>query len=281
MATLNGAEALRLDDRIGGIGPGRYADFLLVSDLEDFEVEATYVGGRLVAKSGEMAMALEPPFRNKQVLSTFSLPAVDAEDILFRTDLPDGPVRVISMVTEDGTTRNRRDVDLSVKNGVILPDPSQDVAYISVFERFHATGSHSTAFMSGFEIKEGALATSNAPDDQNVVCLGADVDSMVTAINRVAELGGGQVVARGSTILAELPLPVAGIMTDLAPADVRLIEMKLNSAAAELGVRPPKPFAWLMFTTITTLPYYSLTDRGFVEHKTLSFMSPVVGPAVD
>lgn len=277
MATLNGAEALRLDDQIGGIGPGRFADFLLVADPSKFQVEATYVGGKLIAQGGEMVVRLEPPSRSTEVLSTFSLSPVSTEDLFFRTDLQDGPVRVISMATKDGTTRHGKEVDLRADNGVILPDASQDVAYVSVIERFNDTGSRSTAFMSGFGIKEGALATSNAPDDQNVVCLGADVESMVTAVNRVSELGGGQVVARGSEILAELPLPVAGIMTDLAPEEVRGLEAQLNSAAAQLGVRPPKPFAWLMFTTITTLPYYSLTDRGFVDYKTLSFTSPVIG----
>ena len=130
--------------------------------------------------------------------------------------------------------------------------------------------------MSGFNLREGALATSNSPDDQNVVCIGADTESMATAINRVSELGGGQVVAKGRRILAELPLPIAGIMTDLEPDEVVEAEARLNEAARSLGVRPAKPFAWLMFTTITTLPHYALTDKGFVEHKSLSYVSPVI-----
>lgn len=279
MATLNGAEALRLDDRIGGVAPGRYADFLLVPSLEEFNVQATYVGGRLIAQDGAMVATIKPPTRKPEILSTFSLSSLAPDDFLFRTNLPDGEARVLTMFTSDGTTREGKEVTLRVQGGVILPDPDADVAYISVIERFNDTGSRSTAFMSGFSLGEGALATSNAPDDGNVVCLGADTLSMATAVNRIAELGGGQVVAKGTEVLAELPLPIAGIMTDLPPNEVRDQELNLNRASRSLGVAPEKPFAWLMFTTITTLPFYSLTDRGFVEHKSLSYMDPVLGGA--
>lgn len=281
MATLNAAEALRLDQEIGAIGPGLYADLLVVPDLREFEVQATWVGGREVARDGQMTVTLEPPARVTELMTTFFLAPVTAEDIMVRRDIPDGPVRVLAITSQDGTLRSRQEVSLNVEGGVIRPDPARDVSYISVFERYRNSGSHATAFILGSGLREGALVTSNCPDDQNVLCLGADVRSMVTAINRVSELGGGQVVARGDEILAEIALPIAGNMTDARPHDVVSAEGKLCDAAKSLGARPDNPFARFMFTQITTLPYYALIDRGLVGYETLSLIDPVLGPARD
>jgi adenine deaminase len=279
MATLNGAEALRLDDRIGGIGPGRLADFLLVEDLSDFTVHATYVGGKCVAENGQLTVPLSPPPRGPLALSTFSLSPVSADQIVVKADLPDGVARVIVMETLDGLVRNKRERELPVRDGVVLPDPGQDALYITVVERFRDTGSRSTAFMSGLGLRRGAMAVSNVADDQNLVCVGADVESMVTAINRVAALGGAQVVALGPKVLAELPLPVAGCMTDADPADVIEAEAELNAAARALGTEVEIPFSFLMFTTITTMPFLSLTDKGLVEYGTFEYLDPVLGTA--
>jgi adenine deaminase len=279
MATLNGAEALRLDDRIGGIGPGRLADFLLVEDLSEFTVHATYVGGQRVAEDGKLTVPLSPPARGPLALSTFSLSPLSAAQLAVRTGLPDGVARALVMETKDGLVRTRREVELPVKDGIVLPDPGQDVLYISVVERFRDTGSRSTAFMSGLGLRQGAMAVSNVADDQNVVCVGADVESMVTAINRVAALRGAQVVARGPEVLAELPLPVAGCMTDADPADVIAAEAELNAAARALGTRVEIPFSFLMFTTITTMPFLSLTDKGLVEYGSFEYLDPVLGGA--
>jgi adenine deaminase len=133
--------------------------------------------------------------------------------------------------------------------------------------------------MAGLGLREGALATSNCPDDQNVLVVAADLQSMATAINRIAELGGGQVVARGTAVLAELALPVAGNLSDISAEEMVAAEAALEAAAHTLGELPERPFARFLFTQITTLPEWSLTDKGLVEYATLSYVDPVVGPA--
>ncbi len=277
MVTINAADALRVDDVVGAIAPGRYADILLVEDLEEFEVASVYSGGRLVASDGSMEVALTPPERPPEMLRTFKLTPVSADDLLFRTDLPDGRVEAISMfIPPEIPIRLRRDVELEVSGGVVHPNAGIDVNYVSVIERYNDTGSRSTAFMSGFNLREGALATSLSPDDENVVCLGADAVSMATAVNRVIELNGGQVVSRGGDVLAELALPLAGIMSDIPPAEMVEAEDRLIAAAHELGCTLPNPFMWLIFLPITAIPQYSLLDRGFVEQATLDFCSPIV-----
>jgi adenine deaminase len=280
MATVNSAEALRLEDKIGAILPGRYADILLVPDLKEFRIAATYVGGVLVAREDVMQVELVPPTRPADLLSTFSLSPVAPDDLAYRTDLPEGKARVIVMrMPPDIPLRLGEEVELQVENGIILPDPARDVLYVAVLERYRNTGSRSVAFLSGFNLREGAIASSLSPDDQNVLCLGADTLSMATAVNRIIELGGGQVVTRGSQVLEELELPIAGIMSDVEPGEMVEAERRLTEAAHSLGCTLANPFMWLIFLPITAIPEYALTDRGFVEAKTLSFVDPVLGSA--
>lgn len=280
MATINAAEALRLDDRIGAIVPGRYADILLVPDLQAFTVAATYAGGQLVARDGRMTVQLRPPVRPADILQTFNLTALRPDDLLYRTQLAEGKAKVITMYIPPGGSfvRTRREAVLAVRDGVIWPDPASDVLYVSVVERYNDTGSRSTAFMSGFGLREGAMATSLSPDDENVVCIGADTVSMATAVNRIAELNGGQVITRGDEVLTELPLPIAGIMSDLPPRELAAKEKHLMEVARSLGCTVENPFMWLIFIPITAIPEYAIIDKGFVEQATLAFVDPVLGP---
>jgi adenine deaminase len=278
MATLNAAEGLRLDQEIGAVGPGLYADFLLVEELTDFVVAETWTGGVKVAAGGVTVHDRPRPEIIPALYETFRLPTLGVDDLAVRTDLPDGSARVLAMASDDGTVRYRVDVELEVRDGRVVADPGKDVAYIAVRERYTGAGGGSTAFMVGMGLRAGALATSNCPDDQNVLCVAADLESMATAINRLAALGGGQVVAHGNEVLAELPLPVAGMLSDISAAEMVAAEAALEAAAHTLGELPERPFARFLFTQITTLPEWSLTDRGLVEYASLSYVDPVLGP---
>ncbi|MHB8694878.1 MAG: adenine deaminase C-terminal domain-containing protein [Solirubrobacteraceae bacterium] len=278
MATLNAAEGLRLDQEIGAVGPGLYADFLLVEDLNEFVIAETWVGGRKVAAGGATLPADSRPAIVPALYETFRLPPVTPEQLAPKTELPDGSAAILAMASDEGTVRYRVDVELEVRSGAVLADPDKDVAYIGVRERYSGNGGGATAFMVGMGLREGALATSNCPDDQNVLVVAADLESMATAINRIAELRGGQVVARGTEILAELALPVAGMLSDISAQEMVDAEAALEAAARTLGELPERPFARFLFTQITTLPEWSLTDKGLVEYATLSYVDPVLGP---
>jgi adenine deaminase len=278
MASLNAAEGLRLDQEIGAVGPGLFADFLLVEDLTAFVVSETWVGGVRVAARGRSLQTWTRPVIAPELYETFRMPPVVTEDLAVRTDLPDGRANVIAMASDEGTVRYRVDVELEVRDGAVLADPAGDVCYIGVRERYSGEGRGSTAFMAGLGLREGALATSNCPDDQNVLVVAADMQSMATAINRIVELGGGQVVARGDEVLAELALPVAGNLSDISADEMVVAETALEAAAATLGDLPERPFARFLFTQITTLPQWSLIDKGLVEYATLGLVDPVTGP---
>ena len=127
--------------------------------------------------------------------------------------------------------RERRDVVLEIEGGVVLPDPDQDVAYVTVVERYGKTSNRPVAFISGFGLRSGALATSSAPDDNNIVCVGVSSQDMAVAINHVAANGGGQVVVDDGKVIEFLPLPIGGIVADVKPHEMARQEASLETAA--------------------------------------------------
>jgi adenine deaminase len=283
MATLNCAEIYRIDDRVGAIAPGRFADILLVDDLERFRVEAVIANGRPVARDERMTASFEPPSRGPSLLRTFRLDEVVPSDLAVRVDPAARAVRVLAMRMDEEVpfVRKRRDVVLAAQDGVVSPDREQDVLYVTVVERYGKTGHRPVAFVSGFGLRAGAMASSAAPDDNNVVCVGVNPDDMALAVNEIVRAGGGQIVVCDGEVVAFLALPVGGIVADLDPARMAAEETRLDDAARSLGCRLPSPFMYLMFLAITAIPDYAITDLGLVDCVALDVVSPILGVVDD
>jgi len=281
MATINCAQIYRIDDQVGSISPGRLANILLVGDLAAFGVERVIAKGRLVAEHGQMIRSAEPPPRSHGLLRTFQNRRVQPSDFLFRVDGAAGAVRVLSMrMSQDVPfVRKRREATLAVQDGVVYPDLEQDVLYVTVVERFGKTSHHPVAFISGFGLREGAMASSASPDDNNILCIGTNPADICEAVNRVAGAGGGQVVVRGGEVLAWLPLPIGGIVADLPPEEMAIEEAKLDDAARQLGCTFASPFMYMIFLSVTAIPDYAMTDLGLIDCVNLRVVSPVLGPA--
>jgi adenine deaminase len=281
MATINCAQIYRIDDQVGSISPGRLANILVVDDPAAFHVEQVIAKGRPVAADGRMIGPPEPPPRSHRLLETFRTRALQPSDFLVRTHGTAGAVRVLSMqMSEDVPfVRKRREVILPVRDGVVHPDPGQDALYVTVVERFGKTGHHPVAFISGFGLREGAMASSASPDDNNILCIGTNPADIAQAVNHVAEAGGGQVVVCGGEVLAWLPLPVAGIVADLPPEEMAAEEAKLDAAAQRLGCSFASPFMYMIFLSVTAIPDYAMTDLGLIDCVNLDVTNPVLGPA--
>ena len=281
MATINCAQIYRIDDQVGSISPGRLANILLVGDLAAFGVERVIAKGRLVAEHGQMIRSAEPPPRSHGLLRTFQNRRVQPSDFLFRVDGAAGAVRVLSMrMSQDVPfVRKRREATMAVQDGVVYPDLEQDVLYVTVVERFGKTSHHPVAFISGFGLREGAMASSASPDDNNILCIGTNPADICEAVNRVAGAGGGQVVVRGGEVLAWLPLPIGGIVADLPPEEMAIQEAKLDDAARQLGCTLASPFMYMIFLSVTAIPDYAMTDLGLIDCVNLRVVSPVLGPA--
>ncbi len=279
MATINGAEAYRVDHLVGSISPGRYADVLLVDHLQDFRAALVVANGEVIATNGILTEDLEPPSRDVGLIGPFPMTPVTEDDFLVPTELPDGEVTVLAIeVTDQIFVRKRRDLILRVESSHVCLDRNQDVALVSVVERYGRNSNRPVAFVAGFGLKSGALATSTAPDDNNIVVIGVSTSDMAIAVNHLATEGGGQVVVKDGEIQEFLPLPIGGIVSDLSPGEMALEEEKLDQATKKLDCSVPWPFMYLFFLPITAIPDYAITDLGAIDVSAMEVFDPVLGP---
>jgi adenine deaminase len=257
--TLNPAEYFHLYDR-GAIAPGKRADLVVFSDLQDLQPELVYRGGQLASKEGQVT-PWERPKSNTKTRGTINV-RVDALD--FSIPAESNKVRVIGMVPDQLITHNLVESALVV-NGCAVADPARDIAKLAVVERHFGTGRVGKAFIQGLGLKSGAIACTVAHDHHNIVVAGMDDESMLAAVREIAGMQGGMVVVDATGVLARLPLPIAGLMSDQPVAVVREQYDQLAIAAAGLGSQLHDPFMALSFMALSVIPSLKLTDLGLVD----------------
>ena len=242
-------------DHLGAVAPGRQADLLLLPDLERFVPE-------LVLKRGSPVAEVPPAPVPDWVKHTVRIGALGPE--MFRIPWDGGAAHVIGLVPGQIITESLVD-EPAHERGEALADAERDLAKIAVIERHLGTGRIGLGFVRGFGLRRGALATTLSHDAHNVVVVGMDDTSMAFAVRRLANLGGGIVVVDGAQTLADLPLPVAGILSDRPLADVVAGSHAIVAAAAELGSTIEAPFQLLAFLALSVIPSLKITDRGLVD----------------
>ena len=258
-ATLHAARAYGLP-KLGALAPGYAADLLVVRDLKPFEVHAVYLAGQHVAEAGVCRADL--PERGLDLArSTVRVPDSGVD---LGIAAPAGPCRGIDVVADQVITRAFA-FDPRVEGAEAVADPDRDLLKLAVIERHHGTGDVGLGFARGFGLAKGALASSVAHDSHNLIVAGASDEDMQTAIAALASLGGGQVVVADGEILAELPLPIAGLMSEEPLDTVADAAAGLDRAAASLGCRLPAPFMTLSFLGLPVIPHLKLTARGLVD----------------
>ncbi|MFB9208916.1 adenine deaminase [Nonomuraea spiralis] len=273
MATVNCAEMYRIDHLVGSLSPGRFADVLIVDSLEDFRVREVIANGVPAARDGQMVTPTPAPERGP--VRPFPISPVTADDLVLRAEGAEATVLTLGF-TEQVFVRKRRDVTLPVVNGVVEPSVEQDALLVTVVERYGKTGNKPVAMVSGMGLRAGAIATSAAPDDNNIICVGASREDMALAVNTVAEQGGGQAVVVDGEVRALLPLPVGGIVSDLPAAEMAVLEERLDDLARELGCTLPAPLMYLFFLSITAIPDYAVTDLGLIDCVRLTVVDPIL-----
>jgi adenine deaminase len=234
---------------LGAIAPGYQADVLLLPDLERFEPELVLKRGRPVA---EIARPEVPDW----VRHTVRIQAVTAHDLEFPP--LDGPVRVIGVVPDQIVTE-------SLVVDPPVPDAERDLAKIAVIERHLGTGRIGLGVVRGFGLRSGALASTIAHDAHNIVVVGMDDHDMARAVARLAELGGGEVVVQDRGVRAELPLPIAGLLSDEPLAEVVAASRSCVEATRGLGCTLSSPFQSLAFLALSVIPSLKITDRDLVD----------------
>ncbi|MEN6370176.1 MAG: adenine deaminase [Thermotogota bacterium] len=271
-ATIHAARAYGIAG-VGAIAPGYAADLLVLTSLEAFDVRDVYVAGSRVVEDGAVSASLASAcVRNLRGTMNVQLGS-DA----FRIPAPRvGAVRVLAAHPE-GLTTDEDHVAPRVAEGEITADPPRDLLKIAVVERHHGSGRVGLGLVRGFGLQSGAVASTVAHDSHNVVVVGASDAAMATAVRRLAELEGGQVVADADRILAELALPIAGLMSTLSVDRVAAAEARLEAAAHELGSRLPSTFMTLSFLALPAIPHLKLTDRGLVDVDRFEIVPLYVG----
>jgi adenine deaminase len=254
-ATLNPAWWHGLS-HLGAVAPGYQADLLLLPDLERFLPEVVLKAGRPVA---EIPRAEVPDW----VKQTVRVGALGPE--MFRIPWNGaGKARVIGLVEGQIVTESLVE-EPTVRAGEAVADPARDLAKIAVIERHLATGRIGLGFVRGFGLKRGALASTVAHDAHNVVVVGTSDAAMAFAVRRLANVGGGIVAVDSSEVVAELALPVAGLLSDAPLEEVVARSRELVDAARELGCTVEAPFQLLAFLALSVIPSLKLTDRGLVD----------------
>jgi adenine deaminase len=240
---------------LGAIAPGYQADILVLPDLVRFDPE-------LVLKRGQPVEEIPRAAVPEWVKQTVRVQPVTASD--FRVPWSGGRARVIGLVNGQIVTEALVDEPKHV-DGYATADADRDLAKIAVIERHLGTGRIGLGFVRGFGLERGAFASSIAHDAHNIVVVGVDDGDMARAVQRLAQLGGGMVVAEDNGVRAELPLPVAGLLSD-APLSTVLEQSRATSEAVErLGCRFPAPFQMLSFLALSVIPSLKITDRGLVD----------------
>jgi len=253
MATINAATCHRLW-RLGAIAPGYQADILVLEDLKSFRPRSVLKRG-----AAPKFVKLEAP---EWVRQTVSLAPVDASSF----HVPGGPknIRVMRVIPAQLIT-GVETVEPKIEGGCVVADPARDLVKIAVVERHHASGRIGLGFATNVGLSRGAFASTVAHDAHNIVVLGVDDADMAACVTRLAEIGGGIVIAEGGRAVEELPLPIAGLMSDrpLAEVDQRLrsMEKRLNA----MGVTMAAPFMTLSFLALSVIPELKITDRGLVD----------------
>ncbi|MGB3911918.1 MAG: adenine deaminase [Thermacetogeniaceae bacterium] len=272
--TINCAECFGMDQELGAIAPGRYADILFLKDLAKVEIEKVMVDGQIIAEKGGLLVDLPAVSYPEFVRSSVHLqePINKAH---FRITAPAGKnsvqIRVMEIIEASVLTKHLI-AELPVVNGALEASVEQDLAKVAVIERHGNNKGIGLGFVKGFGFEGGAVASTVAHDSHNLLIVGMNDEDMALAGNTLAECGGGMVAVRDGKVLALLPLPIAGLMSDRPVEEVAAQLSKVHQTWRELGCNLVSPFMTMALLSLPVLPELRLTNRGIVDTVQFRFV---------
>jgi adenine deaminase len=260
MVTLNPASYFGARDR-GAIAPGMAGDLVALQDIQDFQADKVWKKGRLVAEKGRLLPEVDLPDFSAPSAS-LQVAAIDPEVLSPRVTA--GLVKVIGLVPGQLLTE-KLVLPTPSLDGRLGTDVERDLLKLAVVELHHHSGRVGLGLVKGFGIKKGALASTVAHDSHNLVLLGESEEDMIVAANHLVKLGGGLAVVSEGQVLADLPLPVAGLLSPASLQEVAQAHGRLKEAYRSLGGILPDPFMELSFLSLEVIPALKLTDLGLVD----------------
>ncbi|NLI13034.1 adenine deaminase [Pelotomaculum propionicicum] len=255
MATINPARHYNLPG-LGAVAPGYRADLVVLPNLADFQAEMVFKEGVLVARDNKLLAGLPAP-EDKSVRNTVCLPELRGR---FELDVPAGKnlARVIEVLPDQILTRCVfvRPAELTA---------AHDIARVAVVERHGKNGNVAVGLVRGFRLENGAIASTVAHDSHNLIIVGQSAGDMELAARTIAATGGGLAAVSGGKVLAALPLPLAGLISDQDARNVAAQHAELHKAAKKLGCTLPSPFMTMSFLALPVIPELRITDMGLVD----------------
>lgn len=268
MASLNPASYFRLKG-LGAVAPGYAADLLILEDLTDFKVLQVYHAGKLVAQDGRI---IESPMALQRVQLSPTV-KVDWNSVQnFSIEARGNSVNIIEVVPDQIVTR-RIVESAPIVDGKVVADTSRDILKVAVIERHRGTGAYSVGLIRGFGLECGAISSTVAHDSHNIIVVGASDEDMMLAAREAVAMGGGMTTVKNGNIVARLPLPIAGLMSDEGIDTVRSELESLVHSVSGLGCTLQNPFATLSFMALTPIPEIKITDQGLFDSVNFRFIS--------
>lgn len=260
MVTLNVAEYFGLKKQ-GAIAPGFVADLTIVGNLEQFQVTDVIKSGKTVVTGGRLQVQLAG-HQDKSVLKSMNPRTFTAKDFVIPAKV--GEARVIRLVPDQIVTTTWL-AQPRVERKQVVADTERDILKLAVIERHRKTGNVGLGLVAGFGMKKGALASSVAHDSHNIIVVGTNDKDMLVAAKRLVAIGGGFVAATKGKVVAEVPLAIAGLMSEKPAEEVVAQVNAIMKTARNWGVRLNNPFAALSFLALPVIPELKLTDKGLVD----------------
>lgn len=268
MATLNVAEHFHIDHLVGGLSPGKYADMLILPDLRTITPELVVSNGRVISENGRALVAPRVHEYEAAHRKSIRLPhKPDAADFSIDARIETGRARVrtIKMISDLVTAEDI--IEIPVADGKLQIESVADVQWITCVDRTHKPGKLFTGLIRGFGLKSGAVACSAAWDCSDIIVIGTTGADMAAAVNRIHHLQGGAVICDGGRTIAEIPLPIFGLMTDAPMPEIAHDMELINTKARERGVPFTDPMLTLITLTGAAIPYLKICEEGLVNLK--------------
>ena len=279
MVTINPAEHLKLDDRIGIIAPGRYADIILTPNIETINVQTTIINGEIIYKDGKWLYkesgTYNYPEKARKTINIRKMPEPD--ELLLKTPIEHGSVLVNVIEAIPGSTLTKWVKDeLKIENGYIKCDPERDIIHIAVLDRHHGSGNIGKGFVKGLRLKKGAIAQTIAHDTHNLIVAGTNTNDMIEAIRAVVKAGGGIALVIEGEVKALIELPIAGLVSDKDYITVYNQLKYMEEVIKDYGVNFNNIHMTLGLIALPVIPELRITDKGLVDVINGKVIRPII-----
>lgn len=269
LVTINPAKHYNLN--AGSISPGKQADLLYIDNLEDFRVKRVIVNGNTIFKKQKLLFRAKP----KSIDTTLHINTTTAENFNLKAQNPAHKCAIVNVLTVKDNTiiTGLTSAKLNIEKDTVIPSVFEDVLKISVIERYGGN-TIANGFVKGFGIKNGAIASSVSHDSHNIIVVGTNSDYMSRATNKIIENKGGLVAISNKEKL-DLPLPIAGLMSDKSAGDVAKNSLKLNELVRDMGCDLSSPFTSLSFMALPVVPSIKITNKGLFDVNNNKFIDVI------